>query len=281
LTLPEDVHYQPRQLQTLFTKPHILVRLRGTRAAVAAATAARKGSMAAKSQAATATATSLGDVPVDDNHPQHDDGALVLGFVDAPTSADAPVDAGLQFINDIMNGGGDGASDVSSIAHTDGAVLPSFGQLGDGADDDDDEHDAAGGMIDMSMFDTAAAATAASGSAASTTMSGDTTIAAANAAGVTMMAGNVNASMLVGGPIGEDGPLQLIAQPQRAQRIDIKYARFAKKVDVRALKDCLWRQLKQPKPKVAPPLAIKVYSFSLTLLLSLFLLLLFDIDVIM
>jgi len=49
--------------------------------------------------------------------------------------------------------------------------------------------------------------------------------------------------------IGDDGGfLRLVAQPQKVEKIDIHFAKFAKKVDVRQLKDGLWSVLKKRYP---------------------------------
>jgi len=53
--------------------------------------------------------------------------------------------------------------------------------------------------------------------------------------------------------IGDDGGfLQLVAQPQKVEKIDIHFAKFAKKVDVRQLKDGLWSVIKKGIPANKP-----------------------------
>lgn len=52
--------------------------------------------------------------------------------------------------------------------------------------------------------------------------------------------------------------LQLIAEPRKVEQIKINYAKTAKFVDVKALKEDIWRELKEKEPKETP----KGQSFS-------------------
>jgi len=59
-----------------------------------------------------------------------------------------------------------------------------------------------------------------------------------------------------------DFGMSLVAQPAKVQKIDIGFARYAKRVDVRALKENMWRQLHKVSTATNAPPATGALSSS-------------------
>lgn len=50
-------------------------------------------------------------------------------------------------------------------------------------------------------------------------------------------------------PLNDLGELELIAEPRKVEQIKIDFAKTSKFVDVRALKDSIWKELKTDTPQ--------------------------------
>eukprot|EP00117_Sycon_ciliatum_P015885 scpid28676/ scgid15559/ Condensin complex subunit 2; Barren homolog; Chromosome assembly protein xCAP-H; Chromosome-associated protein H; Non-SMC condensin I complex subunit H len=107
-----------------------------------------------------------------------------------------------------------------------------FGGAGGGGDDDDD-------------YDDAAQQAAAAGSMGSMTMDNFASLADMQMQSFLEQARGADPSMLLGD--------NLVAQPRKVQRIQIDYAKAAKKMDVKKLKSGIWSVLTQPGEKENTP----------------------------
>lgn len=184
--LPDDMHYKVPRLQTLFTKPNVLLRLQVTNAGVADQGAGRNAALFNNAQGGKQASKKR----------QSDDALPEAGEATAQEVA-----SNLQFQDE-------GALDGHD---NDGPDL-SFDNGGSGDNGDEPDVDAEGNII-----------------------------APESGSGTTAFS------------LGDDGKgwgmgIDMVSEAKKTEKIDINYAKFAKKVDVRVLKNTIWQEVSVSAP---------------------------------